>query len=1343
MRQAWLMTLLLFVLALPGWVLRAQVLDTLPVQRPSTIEGTHFLVGFMENENVIQASGLRLRLLIASAYPNRVTVRFPDGSEKLYQLGAYQTLPLLLPDTLELRQSETPLRRAVEVRSDLPVSVFAMSSQYTTSDSYTALPLDMWGTEYTVLSLPNDTYGDGLGTPVDPLDIRQSEFMIIASSDQTEVEFRPTATTEGGRAANLWHRVQLQRGECFLVKSFPSPQGTGDLTATMVRANKPIAVLSGHVRASLPIGLPPTLDSKDHLAEMLLPNNLLGWSYITVPFATGARLPIGDYLRAVAIEPDTRITVYTERNDFSFILADAGDTLTLPRVNSPTWWFANKPFALAQYMTTATVANAITFDPAMVIAVPMHLYVSRCVFQAPANLNDATFSRQFDRHWLNVICDERARTSLKLDGKRVADSIAPELATQAFRSSRMFWAQIPITPGMHILEADSGVFTGVLYGMGYTDSYAHVVGVTSATARDTVLPRIAVADSCSWLIGTAWDEGDSGLALVAVESDSTRNYDFRVVDQGNDRAAFRASLLDPYRDGNIAIIIRDGAGNGIRYRYRYTAPVVDLSPRPLRFQATGMGEVLCQDAVIRNFSFRDTLLVESLDFAQRGSGVFSIQAGSLPLVCPPRRQVSVQLCYSATIEGISRDTLIWNLGCGRQYYHPIEARTPRPELSAGDVDFGDVLVGDSSCRFVSIINTGTEPVRLEQLLADSALQSFRIRQPALPQTLLPGDSLHVEVCFLPVDTGGIRLQIEVVNDKSLPTRFELRGRGIRADLVAELLDCGPRRVGVRFDTVAHIHNRGTADATVRYQQQRGDVQAVLHSLAQGDLLRIPAKSSITLPIRFSPSAVGSFASVLEFSTDGGDLVQLAIQGAGTLPIITMVDTTIGPIKLGQRADVTVIVVRSEGNEALTVDSLWLDGPDRSSFRIQAMPAMPAVVPPGQAIAIPITFEPSRVGLHQVAVYALNDARPNYLRTLSAGTLRGIALEQDSSGGGPTDTTEIVDTVDFRFDVTYNPVPNRCEQAEATLIVENTGSAPLRFSSAELLDRGQPVDILGRFPAWLAPKDQTRIRIVFPPPQAKRNVTVRIVANDTLVRQRILRFDPRFDTLTVQLDSMSGVVDSTATLTIRGSINSGSTRPISVMLDLDVPANLIEYRGGATLPVTFGCGGASQMQSATVAVQADRYVAVWSIPPSATDCWWQLAVPIRFLFSLETEGTIHARVFAGDCYDTAMASATVTVSAVCGQQLRGIQLVGATIRSVTPNPFSDQVRLDVDVFSTQVLRAWAYDGIGRKYFVGERALLQTGEYVVIFDTDTLPSGWYLFVLETADGRRGEICCFFKQ
>jgi len=1336
------------VLCLVGASLLGQILDTLPPNRPSRAEGTHFWVGYMENEITIQPSGLRLRLLVATAYPNRVTIRYPDGSEKNFTLRAYETLPLLLPDTLEVRQSERPLPRAVEIESELPISVFAMSSQFTTSDSYTVLPVELWGTEYVVVSLPNDTYGDGLGSPVDPADIRQSEFMIIAGDDGTVVEFQPPVPTEGGRAAGQWHTITLRRGECFLVKSYPSQQGTGDLSGTIIRASKPIGVLSGHVRASVPVGLPPTLDSKDHLVEMLLPNALLGSSYLTVPFATGGRLPIGDYLRAVAIYPNTRISIYTEREDLVRTLARPGDTLTLAGVNSPSWWYADKPFALVQLMTTGTVANSIMFDPAMVIATPIGRYVSRSVFQAPANLTDATFSRQFDRHWLNVICDEKARLALKLDGNSVATAIAPELATQKFRSSGMFWAQIPISPGVHVLEADSGFFTGVLYGMGYTDSYAHIVGVASFVGRDTVVPALSVRDSCGWLIGSARDQGGSGLAYVVVDPDSTENYDFRVRSLQDSAITFYARLVDPSNDATIAIIARDNAGNGVRYRYRYVAPKVDFAPRPLRFLAQETQQEYCADAAIRNYSFSDTLQVSRLYLAN-SSGMFQVRPTTWPIQCPPRRETKVTVCFTPQEPGIYRDTLIWDLGCGRIYRQVLEGRVTQAGLTAADLDFGDVLVGDSVCGWLRIWNTGTESVTVAQVHASQHVTEFVIDSSSLPHQLLPGDSLLVRICFVPRDTGTVHVVVGIGNDKSLSVEATLRGRGVRAAVTTVPLDCGSRRVGVRFDTLAWIVNRGTADAVVFFRGQRGDRAAFLHSLAIGDRLVVPRGGVVEIPIRFSPAAVGDYSSTLDLETDGGVMLSLALRGSGTMPAIAMSDTTIGPIRLGERRQFAITVVRSEGTEALTVDSLWLDGADRAAFAFDAMPTFPLRLVPGERLVLPVWFEPLRVGLHSVRVFARHDAQPNYLRAIASATIQAVALAPDTSGGGPTDTTGIADTAEFSFDVTYDPAPLRCSDLDVTLIVANTGNSPLRMTAAEMSDAGQGgnvINILSRLPAVIQPGEVIRSRIVLPPPQEQRDLIIRLVANDSIVRERVLRITPQVGSADIELGDLSGSIDSVIMLQMRGRFTPSLRRPIPVRVELHLPETIAEYAGGIEIPVNVVCNQRRGSLQATVASLGYRVLVLsWDIGFIAASepgtCAWELALPLHLLYALNPSGQACAVVSGGDCYNNDTACATISTDVVCGHPLRAVQLGGIAIRRIVPNPIADRVQLECDVYESGVITLWAYDVLGRAFHIGEQAV-EVGSRVIIFDAEALPSGWYTLAVETATGRRMVTCCFVK-
>lgn len=241
---------------------------------------------------------------------------------------------------------------------------------------------------------------------------------------------------------------------------------------------------------------------------------------------------------------------------------------------------------------------------------------------------------------------------------------------------------------------------------------------------------------------------------------------------------------------------------------------------------------------------------------------------------------------------------------------------------------------------------------------------------------------------------------------------------------------------------------------MRYRGQIGDVTAFLHSLRINERLVVPRGGSTSIPLQFSPPVVGPLASSLEFTTDDGQVIAIPITGFGTLPIPVMSDTIVGPVKVGEEKTYSILVLRSEGNESLTVDSLWIDGPDKSSFRIETVRQYPLVVPPGERIELPITFLPRRGGMHEVFISVQHDAGPNYVRRISSSKLAAIAVEPDSSGGGgSTDTTSTGNMLGFRLAVEYNATPHRCSELPITITAVNIGNTILRITGAELIDKG--------------------------------------------------------------------------------------------------------------------------------------------------------------------------------------------------------------------------------------------------------------------------------------------------
>ncbi|MCX7930495.1 MAG: hypothetical protein N2663_07230, partial [Chlorobi bacterium] len=301
---------------------------------------------------------------------------------------------------------------------------------------------------------------------------------------------------------------------------------------------------------------------------------------------------------------------------------------------------------------------------------------------------------------------------------------------------------------------------------------------------------------------------------------------------------------------------------------------------------------------------------------------------------------------------------------------------------------------------------------------------------------------------------------------------------------------------------------------------------------------------------------------------------------------------------------------------------------------------------------------------------------------------------------------------------------------------------LRITAAELIEGSMRTNIRHRFPDLILPGEQLRIRIVLNAPQKKRDAIIRVVANDTLTRQRWLRILPTIRKTTLAIAPLFGQADSVGTIVLDGTLDSGDVQPFTVQLEITPPAELLDYQGGTALPVVVECNGESYVVQASVAIKPDRYSIVWTHIPTGRPCRWHLEIPVLFLYALQPIGSVRAVAALGECYEQVSTEVPVSVAVVCGHPLRAVQLGNATLQMVAPNPFGEVLELHVFSQQAQYIRASAYDVVGRKFSLGPEQSLQTGENVIIFDTKGLPGGWYRITIEISAGYRFEYCCLIK-
>ncbi len=426
--------------------------------RKST-EGKDFWFGFMESRNF--GSGHYVDITVTSVYECKYDV-YIGKSAIPFNTG------IVLPNTpkritidwhkVEAIGSESIQDKAIHLISDNPMNVYALSWASASADAAVIYPTESLGNEYYAMCY--DTHlswiqpnGDAQG--------KNSEFMIVASEDNTVIQITPTKITDKLQPANVPFSITLSQGELFQVQSenlLNTAPAQGDLTGSHIISNKPIALFSGSYCTSVPAN--SASEGWDHLYEQIPPLQTWGRKFIAVPLKSREK----DTYRILAAEDNTMIRI---GNKPSVLLNKGQYSEFMLMYNEPSLIESDKPVLLAQYSNSLTVDSAFTHgdgDPFMVIISPVNQTREKVAFVA----YDSKEIK--DKYFANVVVKNDAV------GKIILDNIP--VSFLPLHGTGYSYAQVNIAKGNHILESmETGKgFIAYVYGFGGYESYGYGVG---------------------------------------------------------------------------------------------------------------------------------------------------------------------------------------------------------------------------------------------------------------------------------------------------------------------------------------------------------------------------------------------------------------------------------------------------------------------------------------------------------------------------------------------------------------------------------------------------------------------------------------------------------------------------------------------------------------------------------------------------------------------------------------------------------------------------------------------------------------------------------------------------
>lgn len=403
-------------------------------------KGKEFWAGFMENYN--SSSNDTLRFFISSNSNTTGTLKIPaQGYSVNFSVTAFITTQIDIPNSIaEHTSSEVVENMGILIETQDTVSVFALNYDNYTADGNKVLPTQSLGINYRVSAYT---------------DLFHSEFVIVATEDDTEIDITPTAATLGGKPAGVTFTVFLDRGESYQVQS---SSGAGDFTGTTVVGTdssgdcRPFAVFSGTNCVNTPVGCTWC----DHIVDQNMPTKTWGQTFYVVPWNG----PSSYTYRVLAHQNATVIQV----NGGAAINLNAGAFYEQNSVTTPLCITANKGVAVTQYMQGAACSGSFG-DPAMIILNSAGQKIDNVTF---ATVN----SNQIQQNRINIVIETANIAQISLDGVTI-----PAVQFTAFTSCpTQSWAQIDITQGSHTLNAIDG-FTAYIYGNGANyETYAYSAG---------------------------------------------------------------------------------------------------------------------------------------------------------------------------------------------------------------------------------------------------------------------------------------------------------------------------------------------------------------------------------------------------------------------------------------------------------------------------------------------------------------------------------------------------------------------------------------------------------------------------------------------------------------------------------------------------------------------------------------------------------------------------------------------------------------------------------------------------------------------------------------------------
>jgi hypothetical protein len=291
-------------------------------------------------------------------------------------------------------------------------------------------------------------------------------------------------------------------------------------------------------------------------------------------------------------------------------------------------------------------------------------------------------------------------------------------------------------------------------------------------------------------------------------------------------------------------------------------------------------------------------------------------------------------------------------------------------------EFGTVCEAPAHLT-LQVFNVGTANLVIHSVQRLMGSTAFVVEPfPATPLVIAPGGEVDFTVHYTPTapgaaDSATIRIRS---NDPGAPT-LDLMATGTGGVATAEIAiadagDFGEVCLGSFVDRDLVINNSGTCplEITAITSSSPGFVVPAVISFP----LVVSAGGSITVPLRFQPTALGSAAATIRvFSNDPASPTQLRVRGTAPPPRLVLSIADHGDFChtcVGDCNDKPLILSNS-GKCKLTVTGI---SSSSGEFLVPDVVIFPLVIGAGSAVPLTLRFQPTSFGAKSATITVTSD-----------------------------------------------------------------------------------------------------------------------------------------------------------------------------------------------------------------------------------------------------------------------------------------------------------------------------------------------------------------------------------